>query len=296
MYFISFLVYNYYMKVNIDINTLHHVVAASLHTYDEPTQKLTIERNIAHHDIIYLVEGEWSFIEHINGKDVEYTLKPDDILFLPAGQHSFVRMPCKAGTKTYSINITKEGNDLLNEFLNPLIIDNHFSCSNNPSIAGYFRHTCEAFLQEEPFSQNRADAYLSLLLCEIGRLKTIRIFSNEVKEIIRIINNHVYKYSNTNNLQDEIIEATGLSYKKLINKFKEETGSTIHAYLTDKKLDAVAHQIQIDPSVRLKELSDMFDFYDEFYLSKLFKKKFGMSPLDYKKNKMNKRNSYDTIC
>ncbi len=277
--------------INIDINTTHHVVAASSHTYLEPTQELLIDRTLAYHDIVYLIEGEWTFIEKIGNKEVEYTLKPDSILILTAGQHEFIKKPCKKGTKPYCVHITKEGNDLLEKPSN-LKIDPFFSSFGNPKIISYFKSACDAFCSDEPFNQARADAYITLLFCEIAKLGEEKNMSEEVRKVIRLINDNLYKtYS-----KEELTEASGVSYKKLTTMFKGETGQTPHAYQISKKLEMVAMHIDSEPYVRMKELAANYNFYDEFYLSKLFKKKYGMSPQEYKTNSKSKRSRYDTIC
>jgi len=280
------------MSVVLDLNATHHVVAASSHFYLEKTQEIEINRTLAHHDIVYLVEGEWQFIEEIDGKDVEYILKPDDILILSAGSHKFKKMPCAPGTRTYCVHISKEGNDLVEGLINSLVTEPHFSCSGNPRIINYFKAACDAFWSDEDFSQPRTDAFITLLLCEIAKLGKGKPMSPEIAKVIKLISTNVSKPFD----KEELINASGLSYKKLLNLFKEETGQTLLTYQTNKKLEMIAQQLGSDPDVRLKELASAYNFYDEFYLSKLFKKKYGLSPLEYKNKYRYKRLKYDTIC
>ncbi len=277
--------------INIDLSATHHVVAASSHTYLEPTQELLIDRTLAYHDIIYLIEGEWTFIEKINNRDVEYVLKPDNILILTAGQHEFIKKPCVPGTKTYCVHITKEGNDLLEKASN-LKIDPFFSSFSNPKIISFFKSACDAFCSDEPYNQARADAYITLLFCEIAKLGEEKNYSNEVRKVTKLISDNLHKTFS----KDELVEASGISYKKLTRLFKNETGQTLHAYQISKKLEMIAMHIDMEPYVKMKELATSYNFYDEFYLSKLFKKKYGMSPQEYKTNSKSKRRKYDTIC
>lgn len=278
------------MSINLDLSATHHVVAASNHTYLEPTQEVSIDRTLAHHDIIYLVEGEWLFTEEVDGKKVEYLLKPDDFLILSAGSHQFTKMPCAPGTKTYCIHITKEKDDLSNN-KNNLTIDTHFNCSTNPKVVSCFKSVCDAFWSNEPYNQSVADAYVTLLFCEIAKMQNGKILSTEIQNVIKLINDHSHK----THTKEELINAAGISYKKLSTRFKKETGETLHAYQINKKLEMVALQIETEPDVRLKELAATYDFYDEFHLSKLFKKKYGVSPITYKKN-LKGKHRYDTIC
>ena len=280
------------MSIVLDLFATHHAVAASSHLYLEKTQEIEINRTLAHHDIVYLVEGEWKFIEEIDGQEIEYFLKPDDILILSAGHHKFKKMPCAPGTRTYCVHISKEGNDLIDGIHNGLVIEPHFSCSGNIRIINYFKAACDAFWSDDDLAQPRTDAYITLLLCEIAKLGKGKPISPEISKVIKLISNSITKPFD----KEELIKYSGLSYKKLLNLFKEETGQTLLTYHTNKKLEAVAQELGSNPDVRLKELANTYNFYDEFYLSKLFKKKYGLSPLEYKNKYKYKRLKYDTIC
>lgn len=277
--------------IDFDLNATHHVVAASNHTYNKPTQELTINRTFAYHDIVYLVEGEWTIIEMIDGTPVEYVMRPDSILFLTAGHHEFIKKPCKPGTKTYCIHMTKEGNDLTGKDSN-LKIEPFFSCSGDTRIISCFRSACDAFWSEDLFNQAKADAHMTLLLCEIARLGNEKVLSDGVRKTVRFINNNL----NKNIAKEQLIEIAGMPYKKLMSSFKEETGLTLRSYQINKKLEMVAMQIDAEPYIRMNELAATYNFYDEFYLSKLFKRKYGLSPSEYKNRSKHKRTRYDTIC
>ena len=278
--------------IDFDLNVTHHVVAASNHTYLKPTQELNINRTFAYHDIVYLVEGEWTFIEMIDGKPIEYVMKPDSILILTAGHHEFIKKPCLPGTKTYCVHMTKEGSDLTDKE-NNLHIEPFFSCSDDHKIMSFFKSACDAFWSDDPFNQSEADSYITLLFCEIAKLGSENILSDEVRRTVKLINNNLTRSIS----KEELVECAGISYKKLAESFKAETGQTLHSYQLNKKLEMVAAQIETEPDIRIKELAATYGFYDEFYLSKLFKKKYGLSPLEYKNNSKHKRTrKYDTIC
>ncbi len=277
--------------IYLDLNATHHVVTAGNHTYTEPTQELLINRTLAYHDIIYLIEGEWVYVEKIDGKQIEYDLKPDSILILNAGQHEFIKKPCASGTRTYSIHITKEGNDML-DLPSNLKIEPFFSASGNPKIISYFKSAFDSFWSEEQFNQAKTDAYITLLFCEIAKLNREKELSEEVREAISLISNNLHK----NISKEELTEAAGVSYKRLSKMFKDEIGQTLHAYQINKKLEMIAMHLDTEPYVRMKELAATYDFYDEFYLSKLFKKKYGMSPNEYKNKTRYRKKRYDSIC
>lgn len=301
MYFISFInrcIFNILkvMKIDFDISVLHHVVAASTRTYLEPTKELKIDRTLAHHVLIYIAEGEWTFIEIVDGKEIEHTLKANDLLIFAAGRQVYIRKPCKLGTKAFCIHITKEGHDLDCNYANALSIESKFSCQKNSSIIHYFEETCNSFWSDKNFSQIRADAFLTLLLSELDNVNKEIVLSREVNSVLNILEKYITQECNSNSLQEEITNSTKMSYKKTSMQFKKETGKTIHAYLISKKLEFVAEELENQPDEKLKEIAAKYKFYDEFYLSKIFKRKYGVSPVEYRKKQKNKRNRYDTMC
>lgn len=268
------------MPINIDLNSTHHVVAASTHYYEKPTEELYIDRTLAFHDIIYLIEGEWLFSEEIDGVEVEYLLKPNDFLILSAGNHHFTRYPCKTGTKTYCIHITKEKNDLLKEAIDALSIEPHINCSNNPKIIYYFKQIVQSFWSNELHAQRAADAYTTLLFCELAKINHDILYCKEVQNVIDMIKNNPQKtYS-----EEDYQNVSGMNIKKLSSLFKKEVGQTLHAYHINFKLELIALHLETEPDLLLKELATTYGFYDEFYLSKMFKKKYGESPQNYKKH------------
>ena len=76
-----------------------------------------------------------------------------------------------------------------------------------------------------------------------------------------------------------------LSTKTIENVIRHSTGMTFSKYQMDRKLEMIAVQIEVEPEIKLSELSAIFGFCDEFHLSKAFKKKFGVAPSVYKKQR-----------
>lgn len=64
--------------------------------------------------------------------------------------------------------------------------------------------------------------------------------------------------------------------------FKKETGLTPLQYLTDKRLESAANILAINRGRRsISETAHLCGFNEPLYFSRLFKKKFGVSPRDY---------------
>ena len=74
--------------------------------------------------------------------------------------------------------------------------------------------------------------------------------------------------------------------KTIDNLFLTTMGMTFAKYQTYHKLEMIASLLEVEPDIRLSEAAELYGFCDEFHLSKAFKRKYGMSPNQYKmKNK-----------
>lgn len=84
---------------------------------------------------------------------------------------------------------------------------------------------------------------------------------------------------------DELAEAASISRASLTKKFKAATGYTIAEYGRNRRLRAVADFLSMDNTIRLRELAAATGFANEFHLSKVFKKQYGVSPRQYRKER-----------
>ena len=66
--------------------------------------------------------------------------------------------------------------------------------------------------------------------------------------------------------------------RTLNNRFRASCNQTFAAYQMDLKLEMVREFLSHQPDAKLHEAAVNFGFYDEFHLSKAFKKKYGYPP------------------
>lgn len=157
---------------------------------------------------------------------------------------------------------------------------------------------------------NLAELFKSALL-ELENLdyeKTLDVGVGLISRIIRQLS-HIYKSQNIdtpkfsndgvklkNYLDNQVRNSSPdlAVLSKLINKspaqtlriFKHDFGISPIAYLIDKKIN-IAKNLLSKPSLSVKEVANILGFHDEFYFSRLFKDKCGISPLLYKKQNIN---------
>ena len=81
---------------------------------------------------------------------------------------------------------------------------------------------------------------------------------------------------------DQICQETAYSRAYLFKKFKKATGKTVMDYYLDLKIES-AKQLIRENELSVKQIADKLYFDTPNYFSKTFKKKTGLTPLQYKK-------------
>ena len=91
------------------------------------------------------------------------------------------------------------------------------------------------------------------------------------------------KYNPTVQLtSQQIAEHAFVSVSTLTKHFKSELSISVHNYIYDQVLFE-AEQLLIKSDLSVLEISEKFGFCDQFYFSRRFREKFGMSPREYRK-------------
>ncbi len=270
------------MTFSMDLSQPHRVVSANAHTYTTPTEALYIDRTLIYHDFIYLIEGEWLFSETVNGQEVNYLLRPGDVLILPAVNHHYTRLPCKAGTRTFCIHVSREATDMDLTCARNISIPSHRNCRSNRQIFTLFKNIVDTFWSDTPHKEHQLCALFTLLMCQLSAMQQPESYPPEVSGAIQLIHETPHMTFSS----QALAQALGVNSRSLARNFRDATGESLRGYQQDRKLEMVALQLQIEPDIRLKELAATFGFYDEFYLSKQFKKKYGVSPSEYKQKRL----------
>jgi AraC-like DNA-binding protein len=150
--------------------------------------------------------------------------------------------------------------------------------------AGPLVHTFEAVLREgmtrRPGFGLKIDALATdILLCyarEAEEHATIR--ENSVKLFRTWMHQHV-----TDKLDlAPWIQKSGFCRTKFFREFLGLTGKTPVQYFMDLKLETARLMIENQPRA-IREVSQDLSFFDEYYFSRLFKRKYGVPPVKYRK-------------
>jgi len=157
--------------------------------------------------------------------------------------------------------------------------------------AGDFHTIRKATAQMANLARRRPDGFeweIHLLITQIlGRLFHARhLFSlpqtDVPKPLARAINAVMADPSRDWRVP-ELAEASGASRSGLQRMFREFQQESIHDFLQRTRLD-LARQLLCDERLAIKEVSARLNFSSEFYFSRFFRKRTGMSPRGFRES------------
>ena len=255
------------------------------------------DRTFFQHDLIYIVEGEWSICQ----EGERYDLKKDDVIILTAHSRHYGITPCPDHTKTMYIhtnaapcerlNSTCEGEGLIG--LAPLV----HGGESKGRIKRDFERIISEFSLEREYKSLRLNTAFSTLLLDMYDVQSRQGTSDDnelLVKLCRIFNENPDRfYSN-----QELSEMFFLGERTFSKRFKSIAGTTVHQYQMAHKLQSIKSIMLAHPEIKLRELAVNHGFCDEFHLSKSFKKYFGISPYRFRQTvdiSLNSENDNDTV-
>lgn len=126
-------------------------------------------------------------------------------------------------------------------------------------------------------------AYGNLISYYLAAYQTVHPRSGVVREIERQI---ISSYTDCDYQLDAYLRSLPFSYDYVRKLFQKELGLTPHQYLTNKRLQIAAEVLlNAAGSVTAADIALMCGFRDPLYFSKMFKKKYGVAPTHYRRDR-----------
>lgn len=104
------------------------------------------------------------------------------------------------------------------------------------------------------------------------------VYSDEVERVLQFIRNNANRPIGV----PDVIGYAHKSRSAFMKQFKDETGETIGRYIVKSKLQE-AKQLLAYSDRSLAEISSFLYFSSQSYFQNLFKKQYGMTPLEYRR-------------
>lgn len=256
------------MELVIDINNTHKIESANYVTNVAPT--LHPDRVMELHDFLYIIDGTWEIYEN----DIPYKLQNDDLLILTAGSHHYGKLPSSEGNRHMYIHLyTEAGSQTSGTRLNTL-----YHCGSNPRIKQYFEEIISTYWSENPLKDTRLSLLFGLLICELDSLENTSFASGKYNETIPKVLNLMQTNPQILYSCQEMADNFYICPRTLSNMFMQGFGVSFYNYQMNMKLEMVRQYLSDHPLELLYNVARNFGFYDEFHLSKAYKKKFGYPP------------------
>ena len=130
--------------------------------------------------------------------------------------------------------------------------------------------------------------YGDLICCYLAAHRTEKTLTPVVAQMEADI---IANYNNCSYELDTYMRSLPFSYDYLRRLFQKEMGVTPHRYLLDKRLKMAAELLVTDAGGGVRTIMDiafLSGFHDPLHFSKVFRKKYGISPRCYAKSERSK--------
>ncbi len=240
------------------------------------------------HSLIYLTEGE----ANMNIGSETYTIYKDECLVVPAGQvYSFSNFDVNKGYLCNFHNdiiIGKFGkNELLKDF-EFLHIWGNPRIQLGPKTAAFVLPLFQRLLFD--YSENGLrnpdilQSYFIALLCEINSVYT-SVFHNSSVQAVKITNRFkelLFSEIRTNHSVSEYASLLHITPNHLNKTIKAITGKSPTDWI-DEAIILEAKVLLYQSSLSIQEVATEVGFADPSYFSRFFRKKEGMTPVQFRK-------------
>lgn len=244
------------------------------------------DRIMAEHDFLYMLDGEMEVWED----RTPYVLKNDDLLILAAGRHHYGKKMCTARNRhmyihampSYAEGISNSSTvpptQMDSLFLCPSLVH----CAAAPQIRQNIQEIIFVLLSHSLERDNRLSLLFSMLLCELSELTLTTELQTTPDPMVDSIMRRIHSTPQHFFSAQEIASDYHICSRTINNHFVKSCGKTFSAFQMDTKLQMVQQFLLEQPYTKLFEVAVNYGFYDEFHLSKAFRKKYGISPSQYR--------------
>ena len=147
----------------------------------------------------------------------------------------------------------------------------------NQSLLHLFADMHYFFQQDAQANSSLLSAYAQLICQHISSRRMASPRDQMVSEIAQSI---AQNYTNPNYELDVQLRSAPYCYDYLCRLFRQEMHTTPHKYLSDLRLQSAAEKLR-QGTVNITEVAHLCGHSDPLYFSRMFKKKYGVSPRAY---------------
>lgn len=236
--------------------------------------------------------GDWYLIYYTAGTAIavfdgkQYTVKTGDVLLFEPGYPQNIYKRREDGAVSYYVHF---GGYAVREMLKDCGLDKSgvYSLGEDPLVLDTFAHLIVAFTLGNDTSY--VNYLFTKILMHIGahrdeaknRIPMTEAYGNKVIMGLMRLD---WEAKITPNPTKKYADLSGYGMSQFVKSFKATTGKTPTRYMIDSKI-AKAKEILVTTSLPMDQVASLCGYADPLYFSRIFKKRVGISPREYRKSK-----------
>ena len=235
-------------------------------------------RTLPEFQIIYITQGEGVF--SCGGKT--YQVKPGSIILVLPGFKHMYRPLLETGWHEFWVGFK-------GSYFSRLLEEGRFSAEYvffqtglHDSILSFFKQIIDEVCNQRPLYQLKTCALIMSLIAEVLTLERRKGQPNFYEKIVAqakyLMESNAYGAINLPAISGQL----GVSTSRLNEIFKTYTSMTPYQYYIQLKINKTESLLEQE-DISVKEAAYRMGFEDQYYFSRLFKNKTGVSPSDWKK-------------
>lgn len=230
--------------------------------------------------------GEAFFM--MESKGISSKITPISFVYVPAGERHIYDPDINS--KWQNFWVLFDGKAAKQSFKQLIPNPGITSINNITKLSEYWLKLSSDMLNDSKIGDEHAFCMLHNILLELWTQKlsfTEKQTSPAINETIIFMRNNL---RNPELDFKRLANKNGICPDSLRKRFKRETGIALHQYFIQLKINAAKSMLS-NLSYRISDLAEFLGFEDQYYFSRLFKKKTGLSPLQYRNNIVFKKKS-----
>lgn len=275
------------MNYSFELSDTRTITEANYNTFVRPA--FHPDRVMQDHDFLYILDGSWVIMLESGAETASQCeliqAQTGDLVILPAQMHHYGAALCSPNCKNMYIHASSLPGDHLLPLNDDSADDGAFialpsiiRCSHNPAISNYFSEIITVWWSDSPWKSRKLSCLFGLLLCEIKEQQDKTPAASKHIAFVDSVAKFLQANPQTFFTSSEVAARFYVSERTLNNRFHEVYHKTLYTWQMEQKLEMVRQFLRTNPGITLRETASNFGFYDEFHLSKAFKKYFGVSP------------------
>lgn len=247
--------------------------------------------------IFYILEGKGQFY----ADETPYAAEPGSIFFIPCGKRyrllsdkvtplsffvsNFDLTYEHSNTKTVMFPMSLSSYLEADRLTQPIIDDetafnDYIILTSFSDMLSVVENIAKYFRSSKPQADMIVSAYMKILLCQIAQMLSLK--ANKSNNIVESVKKFLQKHYAEEITNDSVSQELNYHSYYLNSLFKEAEGITIHAYLTNYRLQQAAFLLT-ETSLSIREIAEQTGFGSPEHFCFLFKKHFHRPPSFFRK-------------